>query len=82
MKENVKLAEICLARSEKHNIGNLLLYKSAKLSSDELEKNLLFVICLKARMFKYVWHFGNKDGHIEVTLPIKTRLCPAEFSSS
>lgn len=45
MKENVKLAEISLAHSEKHNIGNLLLYKSAKPSSDELDGNQLLSPC-------------------------------------
>lgn len=45
MKENVKLAEICLAHSEKQNIANLLLYKTTKPSSDELERNQVLSPC-------------------------------------
>lgn len=45
MKENVKLAVICLAHSEKLNIANLLLYKTAMPSSDELERNQVLSPC-------------------------------------
>lgn len=44
-KENVKLAVICLAHSEKQNIANLLPYKSAKPSSVELERDQVLSPC-------------------------------------
>lgn len=63
MKENVKLAEICLAQSEKHNIGNLLLYETTKPSSDELERNQLLspcscLICVAGMFDMDVLYFG------------------------
>jgi len=45
LKENVKLAEICLAHSEKQYIANLLLYKTSKPSYDELEWNQVLSPC-------------------------------------